>query len=145
MKKITTFAFVFILFCSFANSEDIQWYSWDEGYELAESQNKPILVFVHATWCHVCKRLDDKTFNNEDIAPLITRDYIPVKLDVEDESQFSFKDEKFQIDELLSKISKKPVMGIPTILFYKPGGRKTKPIPGLKDPEEMQELLSENL
>ena len=144
MKRIIIIASVFIFLGSFTNPEELRWYSWNEGYELAKAENKPMLVFVQASWCHVCKRLNDKTFNNEEVIPLITDGYIPVKLDIEDGGKYMFKNESLSMDELLGQVSKKPVMGIPTTLFYVPDGRKVVPFVGLKDPAEMKEILAEN-
>jgi uncharacterized protein YyaL (SSP411 family) len=144
MKRIIFITLTTLVICSFTNVEELKWNSWNDGYELAKNENKPMLVFVHATWCHICKRLDDKTFNNEEVAAQIIKDFIPVKLDIEAKENYIFEGKEITGKELLEQISKKTVMGIPTTLFYTPDGRKGTPVGGLMDTDEMKALLSEN-
>ena len=144
MKRILFVILITLLSYSFTYAEELKWYSWNEGYELARKENKPMLVFVHAKWCHVCKRLDDKTFNNEEVIPIITRDFIPVKFDIEADGKYLLKDSRVSGKDLLKAISSESVVGIPTTIFWIADTKKVKPVVGLKDPDEMKELLSAN-
>lgn len=144
MKHLILFATLILLTVFHAKSENLQWYSWDDGYEIAKQENKPILVFVQADWCHLCQRMNDRTFNNPDVVPLIMADFIPVKFNIESTEKYMLNDSKLEGTELLNAISKKPVQGIPTMLFYSIGTRKADPVVGLKDPDELKELIEKN-
>lgn len=145
MKRIIFFVLIGFMVSSFTSSEGPKWYSWNEGYELAVKEQKPMVVFVHATWCHLCKRLDEKTFGNAEVAELMQKDYIPVKFDIESEEEYIMDGRTMKGSQILDEISSNPVRGIPTTLFFKPGGKKAVPVVGLKDPEEMKSILGENL
>lgn len=144
MKRLILISITYFLITSFAGAEDLKWYTWDQGYELAKKEHKPMLVFVHASWCHQCQRLDQRVFNDEEIIPLIVKDFIPVKFDIEADEEYTFKGKKMTGKEILEAISKQPVRGIPTTVFWKANGKKVKPVVGLKDPDEMKRILAKN-
>ncbi|MGH1412737.1 MAG: thioredoxin family protein [Pelagimonas sp.] len=37
------------------NDRELAWNALDDGLKLAQAQEKPILLLVHATWCPVCR------------------------------------------------------------------------------------------
>lgn len=124
-------------------SQEIQWYSWNEGIATAKEQEKPIMIFVQASWCHLCKRMDSKVFPEKDIATLLNEKYIPVKLDVETEDLLTWEDEEVSAGKLLSKLSYNKFRGIPAYIFIPSNQKKKSQLEvGLKDPEEMKELLN---
>jgi len=145
MKRILFLSLITLVICSFTKAEKVKWYSWNEGYELAKKENKPILLFVQATWCNTCKRLNDKTFNNADIVPIIQKDYIPVKYDVDTDIKitegFKYEDQDLSGKALLLKFLPDHQLGIPLTVIWVPGAEKQIRIQGLKDPEEMKEIL----
>jgi len=143
-RNVLLLSMLSFMICSFTPSVDLKWYTWDEGYELAKKENKTMMVFVHASWCHQCRRLDEKVFNNEDIKPLINEGFIPVKFDIEANEDYRMGKKILAGREILSAISKEPVRGIPTTIFWQPDGKKVKPVVGLKDPDEMKDILAKN-
>ena len=144
MKRIIFAVILTIAFTSFSQADELKWNTWNKGYELSQEENKPLVIFIHASWCHQCQRFNDKTYNNEEIIQLINKDYIPVKFDIEAKEKYLFQGEEISGKELLSSISKVEIRGIPTTLFWKPGSKKVKPVVGLKDPQEMKKLLKAN-
>ena len=68
--------------------------AWDETSEagtilmagLAEAAETDRMVFLHsgAPWCGWCKRLEDWLVR-EDIQPIFTKDFVSVKIDIEEE------------------------------------------------------------
>jgi len=63
----------------------VDWYPWgDEAFRAAQSQDKPIFLSIgYATchWCHVMKR---ESFENGEIAQLLNRAFINIKVDREE-------------------------------------------------------------
>ncbi len=45
------------------------------------AENKPILLDVGAVWCHWCHVIDRESYENPEIAALINKFFIPVKVD----------------------------------------------------------------
>jgi hypothetical protein len=44
---------------------------------------RPVLVFVHTTWCHYCKLQEMTTFRDADVAQRLNAGYYAVALDAE--------------------------------------------------------------
>lgn len=131
------------LFSSIANAGEPTWYSWDEGYKLAREENKPLMVFVHASWCHLCQRMDTRVFTDEEVMALINLHYIPVKFDAEYEGDLMMDGVSYSSGEMLGKLTNNRFRGIPAYIFI-PGNlqKKSSLEAGLKDPEEMKALLN---
>lgn len=142
MKRITWILLVSLLCCSFSRAEDVKWYGWNEAEALAEEQNKPIMIFVYATWCHLCKRMDTKVFTDEEVAVILNKHFIPVKLDAEYTGVLQKGVTAFTPLELLAELTDNQFRGIPAYVFIpEKSGKRSKLAAGLKDPGEMIELL----
>ena len=143
MKRYILTIMIFQMVYTISYSQDLQWNSWEEGYEIAVKEDKKMLVFVHASWCHQCQRMDKYVFNNPEIKEAILENYVPVKFDIEEKKKYRIEEELVDSRNLLQKISTIPVRGIPTTILWKPGESKQNPVTGLKDPDEMSEILKE--
>jgi uncharacterized protein len=65
-----------------AAHQPVDWHEWgDEAFQKARAESKPILLDVGAVWCHWCHVIDRESYENPEIAALINRFYIPVKVD----------------------------------------------------------------
>ncbi|MEI6454767.1 MAG: thioredoxin family protein [bacterium] len=146
MKRIIFLALLTLGICSWGKAETVKWYTWNEGYELAKKENKPILIFIQASWCNMCKRLNDKTFNSEEVSRVILSDYIPVKYDVDVdlkvEKGFNLDGKDLSGKELLIKFIPSPQLGVPLTVVWTPGSDRKEDLQGLADPEEMKEFLN---
>jgi uncharacterized protein YyaL (SSP411 family) len=60
MKRIALILLVSLLCSNLSLAEEVKWYGWNEAQVLAEAQDKPIMIFVNASWCHLCKRMDTR-------------------------------------------------------------------------------------
>jgi thioredoxin-related protein len=146
MKKIIFISLVPLLFLSLKEPEKLKWYSLSEGVELSKSKKKPILIFLYASWCDKCQRMDKKVFNNQEITPLIMQNFIPVKVNVELDTMY-FKDDKtikrkFFLNEVTP--GRLQIM-VPTTAFY--SGQDGSPfiMNGLQDPSDLKENINKFL
>ena len=59
----------------------INWLEWNkESFEKARKEYKPILLDLTAVWCHWCHVMDATSYSNEEIAAIINRDFVPIKV-----------------------------------------------------------------
>ena len=145
MRKVALVLIISLACTSFSQAEEVIWYSWNEGISLAKEQNKPVIVFVHATWCHLCQRMDKKVFTDEEVASLINEYYIPVKLEAEYSGELIKGGKKYTIGEILNEITYNQFRGIPALLFIpETSNKKNSLVAGLKDPQEMMALLKKH-
>lgn len=142
MKRYVWILLVLILCSSFSKPEEVKWYDWNEAQALAETQDKPLMVFVYASWCHFCKRMDTKVFTDESIAILLNENFIPVKLDAEYKEDLKMNGKTYSSMELLAELTGNQFRGVPAYLIISnTPGEKTRLEAGLKDPQEMIALL----
>lgn len=65
-----------------AAEQPILWYTWsEEAFKRAQEEDKPIVVDVGASWCHWCHVMDKLTYSDPEVAEIINRYFIPVKVD----------------------------------------------------------------
>ncbi|MBE7492389.1 MAG: thioredoxin family protein [Planctomycetes bacterium] len=57
--------------------------------KLAAEQKKGIFIDFMAEWCGPCKMLDAQVWSDESVAARVTRDYVPVKIDVDEQPDVS--------------------------------------------------------
>lgn len=63
----------------------VNWYPWgEEAFVLAKEQNKPIFVSIGYSTCHWCHRMAHDCFEDAEVAALLNRDFISVKVDREE-------------------------------------------------------------
>jgi uncharacterized protein len=73
-----------------AAHQPIDWNEWgEEAFAKARAEEKPILLDIGAVWCHWCHVIDRESYENTEIAEIINRLYVPVKVD---------RDERPEID-----------------------------------------------
>jgi uncharacterized protein YyaL (SSP411 family) len=65
-----------------AAHQPVDWHEWgEEAFARAKAEDKPILLDIGAVWCHWCHVIDRESYDNPEIAELINRHFIPVKVD----------------------------------------------------------------
>jgi hypothetical protein len=100
-----------------AAHQPVDWHEWgEEAFEKARAAEKPILLDIGAVWCHWCHVIDRESYDNPDIAAMINRLFIPVKVD---------RDERPDVDSryqsAISAISGQG--GWPLTAFLTPDGK----------------------
>ena len=63
----------------------VNWLPWGEAaFEKARKEDKPIFLSIGYSTCHWCHVMAHESFEDEAIAELLNRDFVPVKLDREE-------------------------------------------------------------
>ncbi|MBI3661796.1 MAG: thioredoxin domain-containing protein [Acidobacteria bacterium] len=100
-----------------AAHQPIDWHEWgDAAFARARAEDKPILLDIGAVWCHWCHVIDRESYENPEIAAIINRDFVAVKVD---------RDERPDVDaryqSAIAAISGQG--GWPLTGFLTPGGK----------------------
>jgi uncharacterized protein YyaL (SSP411 family) len=65
-----------------AATQPVAWYPWgEEAFRLAKELDRPILLDIGAIWCHWCHVMDLETYGNPEVADLINKYFIAIKVD----------------------------------------------------------------
>jgi hypothetical protein len=63
----------------------VDWYPWgDEAFEAARRENKPVFLSVGYSTCHWCHVMERESFEDAEVAELINRHFIAIKVDREE-------------------------------------------------------------
>ena len=63
----------------------VDWYPWgEEAFEKARRENKPIFLSVGYSTCHWCHVMAHESFENEQIAGVMNREFVNIKVDREE-------------------------------------------------------------
>ncbi|MCE2681346.1 MAG: thioredoxin domain-containing protein [Cryomorphaceae bacterium] len=63
----------------------VQWIPWsDDLFERAKRENKPVLISVGYSACHWCHVMEHECFEDEEVAALMNKHFINVKVDREE-------------------------------------------------------------
>jgi uncharacterized protein len=100
-----------------AAHQPIDWFEWgDEAFARAKAEDKPILLDIGAVWCHWCHVIDRESYENPEIAKIISDNFVAVKVD---------RDERPDVDSryqsAISAISRQG--GWPLTGFLLPDGK----------------------
>ncbi len=63
----------------------VDWLPWgEEAFAKARAEQKPIFLSIGYSTCHWCHVMAHESFENADVAAVLNRDFVPVKLDREE-------------------------------------------------------------
>ncbi len=63
----------------------VDWYPWcDEAFERAAKEDKPIFLSIGYSACHWCHVLAHESFEDEEIATLLNKHFVSIKVDKEE-------------------------------------------------------------
>jgi len=62
----------------------INWQDWDDDlFDRAREQKRMVILDLEAVWCHWCHVMEAKTYSHKDVAELINKHFIPVRVDAD--------------------------------------------------------------
>jgi thioredoxin 1 len=87
--------------------------------EMAKAENKPLLVFLHATWCPTCKRMENEVFIQKDLGNVYNQQLVNVAIDYDSA-------EGHELNKLY------PIRATPTLFFFNPDGTLAQKLEGFQ-------------
>jgi len=148
---VWTSVFVFGINLSYGQEKEqqINWISWEEAAEQMEVTPKKIILDVYTSWCVWCKRMDESTFQNEQIAAYINEHFYPVRLDAEYREDIKFKGKNYKFirsgrsgyHELAAELLNGR-LSFPTIVFMDDQLNVIQSIAGYKTSAQFQRIIT---
>jgi thioredoxin-related protein len=132
-------ALVLFLF-SHVQAADPTWLKFDEGLAKAGKENKFVLVDFYTNWCHWCKVMDEKTFQEANVAKKLQQRFVKIRLNAEaDNETVTFQNKKYTNVEFTQAFG---VNGYPSLAFLDSKGKVITLIPGYVPAEEFITILN---
>ncbi|RMG68175.1 MAG: thioredoxin domain-containing protein [Nitrospirae bacterium] len=95
----------------------VQWYPWSaEAFERAERENRLIFLSIGYSSCHWCHVMERECFEDPEVAGLLNRDFISIKVD---------REERPDVDDVFMTLCQAMTSrgGWPLSIFLTPRGR----------------------
>lgn len=141
----TYLLYIFFISCFInVHSQEIEWLSWSEAIEMANTDDRPkkIFVDVYTDWCGWCKKMDRDTFNNPEVSDYMKDKFYMVKLDAESKEDIQYMGKTFKYIEQgrggyheLAAALLQGRLSFPTTIFLNEKQEILSPIPGYQGPE----------
>ena len=63
----------------------LEWLRFEEGFKIAKERDKLVLIDFYTDWCMPCIVMDSTTHKDREVISLINREFVPVKVDCEEQ------------------------------------------------------------
>jgi uncharacterized protein YyaL (SSP411 family) len=96
----------------------VDWYPWgEEAFARARAEHKPVLLSIGYSACHWCHVMEHESFQDEDIAALMNRHFVNIKVDREERPDLD------QIYQTAFQVFNRRGGGWPLTMFLTPDGK----------------------
>lgn len=126
------------------SAQEVNWLSWDQAAELAQSEANPKKIFidVYTDWCGWCKKMDKDTFQNAEVARYMEENFYMVKLDGEGKEPIEFRGTTYKYvpsgrrgyHEFAAALLQGR-LSYPTVVFMDENLKVLSPVPGYQKPQ----------
>ena len=63
----------------------VEWYPWcEDAFQKARSEKKPVFLSIGYSTCHWCHVMAHESFEDQEVAELLNREYVSIKVDREE-------------------------------------------------------------
>ncbi len=115
------------------------WMKFDEGIKKGVNEKKNMLVDFYTDWCHWCKVMDEKTFNDPKVAKKLADRFSTIRIDAESNTERAhFAGQEFTHAQLTQAFR---VTGFPSLAFISPEQEIITVIPGYIPAEQFYYIL----
>jgi len=115
-----------VLLWTTAEAAEVKWHAYSPGLKLGQEQGKNILINFYADWCGYCRKMDQETFTDEDVAAYLDKNFITIKVNA---------------DKAKDLAASYQVQGLPMLWFVEPSGERIAAQPGFVTAKQLMTIL----
>lgn len=93
MKKYLLLCFILIANQNFAQ---LKMHTFEEAERLSIENPKPLVIFIHTSWCKYCKIMQNSTFKNEEVIEQLNENFYFISFDAEARNDITFNNHTFK-------------------------------------------------
>lgn len=99
----------------------------EEGFQIAQQENKPVMMYFWAIWCQYCARFQTDTLGNTQVKKILEEDYVLVSMDLD-------------IDREVAQ--QYGVSYPPYLVFMDPNGKILQRVPGAVEADYLLPIVT---
>jgi thioredoxin-related protein len=88
--------FIVNILVSQLSSAQIKTVAFQQLDSLQKIEKKPVMVFLHTSWCKYCGSMKNTTLKNGEVVKALNEKYYFVSLDIEEKTDISFRGHTFR-------------------------------------------------
>ncbi len=111
---------------STAPNDGINWITFDEAQKFGQDASRKYLLYFYTDWCTYCRKLEQSTFIDKEIAAYVNQNFIPVRVNSEQKPKLAAR---YRIN------------GVPNLRFLTPKGEDIAHWPGYIEAARFLPLL----
>jgi uncharacterized protein YyaL (SSP411 family) len=124
---LCNFAPVFSAETTTANPPEVHFKTWsDAEFQKARQEKKPVLLDLHAVWCHWCHVMDKETYGNPEVVQLLNDHFITLSVDEDSRPDLANRYQEY---------------GWPATIIFSPDGKEIVKNSGFIPASDMVKLL----
>ena len=93
MKKFLILVFILMANQNFAQ---LKTHTFEEAERLSLENPKPLVIFIHTSWCKYCKMMQNSTFKNEEVTKELNETFYFISFDAEAKNDITFNHHIFK-------------------------------------------------
>ena len=114
------------------------WQRLDKALALAKDSGKHIIINFYTDWCPNCRRMNERTYRDDEVLKQLQQAFIPVKLNAESSSPLIIEGQTISEAQVAMMFR---VDSYPTTWFLSPEGRPLIPVRGYYGPKLFAPML----
>lgn len=152
--KIKYCTIICLILANLLASSQIKQYKFEQIDSLQRVQQRPIFVFIHASWCKYCMAMQNIAFKQDVIVNTLNSKYYFLSLDAEEKRSILFKGKNYKyipngnstgVNELaVSLAAIKGGISFPTNCILNAEGKLLTRKAGYLSPKELLAILTNN-
>jgi thioredoxin-related protein len=95
-NKETALIFFFFILAIPSSFAQLTTHSFEEVEQFSKENPKPIVVFIHTSWCKYCKMMENSTFKNPKVIKELNENFYFISLDAESKKEITFHNHTFR-------------------------------------------------
>ncbi len=127
----------------------VEWLTLEEALEKCKTDKRKIFIDVFTDWCGWCKRMDESTFVDPEVAQYLNQNYYAVKLNAEQQQDIIFNNKTYHFKkngargyhELAAELLNNR-LSFPTVVFLDETMKVIQPIPGYLEAPKLEAILN---
>lgn len=126
--------------------EKIEWLTIEEAVKRMEKEPRKVVIDVYTDWCGWCKKMDQTTFKDPEVAAYINKHYYAVKLNAEGKEPITVMNKtykynpEYRVHELAIAFLNGQ-MSYPSTVYLDEQLRILSPVPGFLDAPTFSKIL----